>query len=409
MEIKNYWNTTTVSPTGSWVTAVPDYIETIIVGAGGAGLTTAISLGLNGYNNILVLDSILPSWRGARRGIGAATLLGTTPHSLMAKGHSSIDVFKALAMCSIGIKNVNIFIEKFWEEVDWCHRLNFGGFHIAVNDEEQKLLSDINKFYIKGNIRTSHMEGDAVSKLTDMRVAHGGIFIPNECMVNPAKFFNGLITGARSLGISVISGFDVDNVYQDGFHWIVADGFGNSIKCRKVILCTGANVSALPNSDVLDEFLVRKRVTCFATPPIISHRLNPYVISTLDGSEIYRRHDNRIIGTIDTSDGFPGDMKEPDKSALEKAFHRVTSLYPLVDKERQFDYVWTKNIIETKDGLPIIGEVKELKNLFFNIGYSHHALSWQMIGGAVIAELLLGSHKQQTVGAEIFSPTRIFK
>src|SRR5690606_23617486 len=121
-----------------------------------------------------------------------------------------------------------------------CRKSNFGGFHFAKDLEEEKVLEDTNKFYQIGQVNSSLMKGNAISKLTDMNIGHAGVFIPNECMVNPAKFFNGIITGIRKLGIDIISGFTVDTLYQEGLNWVVSDIMGNIIRCKNLVLATGS-------------------------------------------------------------------------------------------------------------------------------------------------------------------------
>lgn len=404
-EIKNFWNTTTVPPNGAWVSNLPDFKEIIILGAGGAGLSVATALSFRGAKDIAVIDAMLPGWRGARKGIGAAIQLPLTPHLLYANGYDIATSFKVLRMANIGIKNVNSYIQQFWPDKDWCRKLNFGGFHLAFNKEDEAKLDDCNKFYKCGQIQSSLMKSDAIASLTSLRLAHNGIFLPNEMTVNPAKYFNGIITGIRKAGVEVWSGFSCSEIFQDGINWVVGDGLGNIIKCRKLIICTGANLSALPSIDSIEEFVTRKRITYAATPEIGSLRLPPYVISSLDGSEVYRRYDNRIIVALDSNDTSCADMKEPHQSAIKIALHRISMLYPLTDNEKTFDYVWTRNVLTTKDSLPLVGEIPQLRNLYLNIGYSQHSLGLQMAGATILAELILGSTK--TKGVEVFSLDRI--
>lgn len=403
METKNFWGTTSPIANGDWLYPLPDFKEVVILGAGGAGLSTAAALGFRGFKEALVIDALLPAWKGARKGIGTATLSARPVHHLLENNVNIVDAVRLLRMSCIGIRNVNDFIQRFWPDKDWCRKLNYGGFHIALSMSDEDRLADATRYYKLGEVQASLMNAGAIKSLTGINNPYKGIFVPNELTVNPAKYFNGMITQVRKMGIDIMSGFCVSEIYQDGLYWVLGDELGNNMRCRRLILCTGANLAALPSLDEVEDVVIRRRIT-YGVTPTINGRLPPYIISSFDGSEVYRRYENRIVVALDTRDTSGADMKPPEKSSIQRGLNRLDTLFNLGDSEKTFEYIWAKNILETKDSLPIVSEVPTLKNLYLNIGYNHHGLPLQMIGGTVMAELLLGSNK--TSGVELFSLER---
>ena len=121
---------------------------------------------------------------------------------------------------------------------------------------------------------------------------------------------------------------------------------------------------------------------------------------------ITRRYDNRIVVALDDNDTCPADLKSPKPATIRTAQEKLVELYPISsDNEKQFEYIWSKNILQTRDALPIVCEVQERPNLFLNVGYEMDSFGWQHIGAAVLKELILGS--KSTPGIELFSLERV--
>ncbi|MHC5056393.1 MAG: NAD(P)/FAD-dependent oxidoreductase [Planctomycetota bacterium] len=409
MKLTNYWNTTTSRPKSKWVGKLPDHSKIVILGAGGAGLTTAVSLALSGAEDVTVIDAIMPSWRGARKGIGVATMFGRQLDTMHKMGFHVREIFRYLKMSLVGMKNTIEFIRRYSNALnndEWCHAMQYGGFHLAKDDKEASMIEHWQKYLEFAGIKATHMNPQQIERLTSLNVEHDGLFVPNEFMVNPAQYYNGLAVACRKVGVEVLSGYVVTEVYQDGRFWVVADSLGNFIRCDNLIVCTGANLEALPAIDELEDYVTRKRIFYGATPEVSTMRLPPYSISSLDGSMITRRYDNRIIMALDDNDTYPADLKPPKPATVRTAKEKLLELYPISsDNEKQFEYVWAKNSLQTRDALPIVCEIEERPNLFLNVGYGLDSLSWQHIGAAVLKELVLGS--KNTAGTELFSLERV--
>lgn len=411
MKLNNLWNTTTSRPHFEPVTGLPDHSDFVIVGAGGAGLSTAIALTMHGAENITVVDAFMPSWRYARKSLGTGSMLGPWMYGAHTAGLSVGQILKFTKMAKVGLRNTLDYIDRYAENVnndDWCNLNQYGGFYLAETDYDEEMLDDWKQHLEFNNVNASIMSPDAMWRIAHIETEKPGLLVPNEFILNPAKYYNGLVMGCHKLGVNIIAGFDVEDVYQEGRGWVVSDGLTNKIKANKVIICTGANLEALPPIDALEDCVKRKRILYGATPEVATMRLPPYVVGTADGSFMSRRYDNRIVISYDTNDTYPADLKGPKQSTLRHALRKMREVYPITcDVEKDFEYVWTKNVLTTTDSLPIITDIPELYGLYLNIGYGTNGIVWQQIGAGILRELVLGS--KSTPGVELFSLERTSK
>ena len=408
MKLTNYWGTTTSQPSTKWTRNLPDTSDIVVFGAGGAGLTVALALALRGQE-VVCIDALMPTWRNARKGLGVGTMFLSQMRKMHDMDFHIRDILDYAKSAMFGIRHSLDFVNKYGQvtnDDNWCNFMQYGGFHLATDDAEEGHLHEYKKYLDFIGVKSTVMKAQSVSNLTSLDAKRAGLFVPNEFCVNPAKYYNGLTVACRKVGVKVLSGIHVDSVTQNGFLWNIRDDLGNNIRCKKLIVCAGANLEALPESEELEDYITRKRIFYGATPEIVTDRLSPYIISTIDGRFAFRRYDNRIIVAFDDLDMHPADMKEPRPSTTRKARESLDIIYPL-KKKHTFDFVWAKNSLETKDSLPIICEVAERPGLFLNIGYGIDSLPWQHIGASVIKELLLESKPSRMT--KLFSLERVNK
>lgn len=408
MRLTNYWGTTTSQPSTKWVRNLPDTADIVVFGAGGAGLTTALALALRG-EEVVCLDALMPTWRNARKGLGAGPMFLSQLHKLHRMNFHIRDILDYMKFARQGMQHTLDFINKYGDinnNDDWCNFMQYGGFHLATTDAEEAELSEWKKYLDFIGVKPTIISANSTSQLTSLDARRPSLYVPNEFCVNPAKYYNGLTVACQKVGVQVLSGVHVTSATQNGFSWEVKDEVGNNIKCKTLIVCAGANLEALPESEELEDYITRKRIFYGATPEIVTDRLSPYVISTVDGRFVFRRYDNRMIVAFDDFDMYPADMKSPKHSSIRKARESLDIIYP-INKRHKFDFVWSKNSLETKDSLPIICEVEDRKGLYLNIGYGIDSLPWQHIGASVIQELVLGSKPSRAT--ELFSLERVNK
>ena len=406
MERRNYWNTTTVAPNGKWVSSVPDEVNYLIVGAGGAGMATAYSLALTNAVGITVIDPTLPVWRSARKQAGAVSVMPFMPTSLLEKGFSEAQVKELLDLGLWNAAASEKFMIDFGQGANWCEKESMGGFHIAFKHSEIDNLVKSMK-YLKQFPMTPTLfdNSEVLQGITGLRNGHAGIFNPHDFVVNPARYLNGLTTAARYLGVDICSGFSIEKVEYHKPWWIVKDADGNQIKTRKLILCMGAFFNKISNFDEVANEFTRKRIHYIATKKLET-RLPPYVLIDTSGKNIMRSHDSRVIYSLDDDDTEAQDFSV-NSTTINAMKGRLTyRLHCAHDRELSPEFAWSRNVLYTPDLLPLITQFKSLPNIYLNMGYNEHSLSYQMIGGRIMAGLVR-SGEYIIPGSKIFSFERM--
>ncbi len=67
-------------------------------------------------------------------------------------------------------------------------------------------------------------------------------------------------------------------------------------------------------------------------------------------------------------------------------------------------FYWGNEVFESVDGLPYIGKIPFTKNIFTGTGYSGTGLTFGVLAGRIISDLILGEKNES---AEIFDPSRV--
>lgn len=70
------------------------------------------------------------------------------------------------------------------------------------------------------------------------------------------------------------------------------------------------------------------------------------------------------------------------------------------DVPLKVDYNWAGTFIETGDGLPYIGSVKQLPHTYFALGYGGNGITFSQLAALILCDLLMGKKNKD---AEIFS------
>jgi glycine/D-amino acid oxidase-like deaminating enzyme len=400
VEYRNFWNTTTVVPNAIWVSHLPAKVNILILGAGGAGLSTAYALAQRNQKDIVVLDEHLPSWRSARKQSGFVGITPILPHKLKSAGFTDEQILNIVQLGLWNVAEVENFIVKFGDGQNWCEKESMGSFRVAFNSGDTDTLSESFK-YLEHLPTKPFLFGDNTTKqlLNISNRGHASLYIPNDFVVNPARYLNGLTTACRYLGVNIYSGFHISKIINDGNELVVQDNYGNTIITKKLVICLGAFIGELANFEDINDLFIRKNIQYAITSP--SSALPPYSILSHDGIETYRTYNHRMLFAFDAEN-------------LELADYKVNSMIKNVMSGKlsykfnlhDIDMMWSRNVLVAKDHLPIICGFKTLPNIYVNLGYYEHSLSYQMIGGKILAQLIENGHSTIS-GSDIFSIDRI--
>lgn len=412
---KPYWIHHGFLPQAEWLESLPDDVDTIILGAGVAGLYTGVELAFNTGKNSYILDISIPGTRSAIKSDGILFIgQQETPKEIISK-KTTPKHFKSLSLSIDNFKLFEKFLKKY-SKTNWCEYSNFGGIRIANSKEQADALKQYVKLYQHFDMKATWLSPMSFQNITGIRWSDGAIYVPNEGVFNPNLFVNGLVNANRAIGNKIISGFHFGNLtqLQDG-KVLVSDIYGNVIQANRVIVCLGA-FSHNTSIPILQQNIQPTRVQYIATPKIDSSKVSlpPYAFSIDNGNEYFRIHNSRVIFGGGNND-IQGEVKEIGIMADAKVNDYLSTVLMgimayrisfLNKKDAEAEYIWTRNVCTTPDGLPIVGKLKGWKNVYLNTGYGAHGISYEMIGSKIISELI-SYNKTKIYGSELLSPNRL--
>ena len=217
----------------------------------------------------------------------------------------------------------------------------------------------------------------------------GAILTDCSASANPAQMTAGFLRHAAGNGTELVSGVEVTDLASAGGDVVMTLKGGRTIGCRHAVFCTGYEflkrlarldhetvstwaIATKPNAarpSWLDRFLVWE-----ASDPYL------YLRSTFDG---------RIVaGGEDEAD----ERAHLDRAKLMRKARliarkaaRLLGTGPLT-----IDYAWAGPFGVTSDGLPIIGEMPDIRNVFAVMGYGGNGITFSQIASEIVAARIAG-------------------
>ncbi|MEO6654508.1 MAG: FAD-binding oxidoreductase [Pyrinomonadaceae bacterium] len=169
----------------------------------------------------------------------------------------------------------------------------------------------------------------------------------------------------------------------------VTTDYGNVIKAKKVIYCTGFESV---------EMIKDKFVDLISTYAIVgevseddhSHLSESLFWNTAEPYNYFRTtDDNRILMGGEDEDFVDAKMRDSILGAkadkLEKTLKRLTPSLNF-----RTDFAWAGTFGETKDGLPYIGKHPNFPSAYFVLGFGGNGITFSVIGMDMVAAMLKG-------------------
>jgi glycine/D-amino acid oxidase-like deaminating enzyme/nitrite reductase/ring-hydroxylating ferredoxin subunit len=229
-----------------------------------------------------------------------------------------------------------------------------------------------------------------------------GIRFPNQAKFHPLKYLAKLVTRIPKRGSHVFERTEAkefESGSKDGFVRVKANG--QTITCKHVVIATDVpltGISSIASAAVLQTKLAP--YTSYAVGAKLPKRIapeatfwdtsDPYYYLRIDAQP---RNDYAIFGGLDHKTGQVSDTKSLF-TALEKRLHGV---FPKARVDRR----WSGQVIESHDGLPLIGETA--KRQFVATGFSGNGITFGTLAAMMICDAIMG---RKNPWRELFSPHR---
>ncbi|BBK32834.1 glycine/D-amino acid oxidase-like deaminating enzyme [Stella humosa] len=260
------------TPTPGPIVDVPRTSRVVIVGAGYAGISTAIELANAGIE-ATVLEAREPGWGASTRSGGAVsggvnvgksfsgrTFQGT-PEQITGVLNSAADAFSLIETIIEREK-----IDCFWEK-----RGRFVGAWTPAHYAKQAARVETLNAGAKSGSYMVPRERQREEMASDYY--YGGMVVERSAKLHPALYYKGLLEAARRRGVTICSQAPVERITRQGSGWVVQTGRGTVEAGDVVIATNGYTGDATPK--------LKRRIIPVASHIIATEELPPDLAQSL--------------------------------------------------------------------------------------------------------------------------------
>ncbi|HVZ44473.1 MAG TPA: FAD-binding oxidoreductase [Ramlibacter sp.] len=354
--------------------------EVLIVGAGFAGLSTALELALRGVA-VTVLEA-------GRVGEGAS---GRNGGQVLHGGRHALDEL-VLRFGWSAAQRLHRFafgaVEAAFALIDRhqlrCDARRAGSIYAADTDEGVAQVREKLEALQRSGIAARWLDASALESAIGTRAYRGGYFNPNAGSVHPLSLVRELARAARDAGARIHEQTRALSMQRHGSSWRITTQDGR-VDARRVLIAT--NGSAAPLVPALERSLLRVWSFQVATEPV------PFAGEALaQGTTVsdtrrllrYFRQDaqGRLLvggkGTVRAPAGLPS-------FALQE--RTLRSLWPH-HRETPLGYWWGGEVSVTLGRFPKLYSLGE--DAWASVACNGKGVAWNLALGAVLADLLEG-------------------
>lgn len=354
---------------GASARSLPAGAETVVVGAGIAGLTTALRLARAG-REVVVIDKAEPWREGSAVNAGTCALQNKAPDLLLAY-REGIAEWRALA-----------------RELDDIGFVNKGGLRVAQSAEDVAALRRASAAQAALGAPIEWLEGNALRDrapwLSPSVVA--ATFCSEDSFASPLLAGQALIRAVRDAGgIVAIAALTGQQEKGSGYELATTAG---TIDCRNVVIATGAWTDQaaalfgirLPVMLNVNMLSVSERVAQFMDNLVVTHIAGRFTLKQFPNGSCILGGGFQGRGDKDTG------RKELDLDQLQANLRFQCSVVPQL-RDTYLLRSWTGFTAIAVDGKPTLGPMPGRRGLFFafstNAGFTIGPYVGRLIADAV--------------------------
>ncbi|HME71389.1 MAG TPA: FAD-binding oxidoreductase [Myxococcota bacterium] len=364
-------------------------VDVAVVGAGYAGLGTALALRADGLS-VAVLERETAGFGASGRNAGhlTPTIGKDLPTLLAVFGRERTRALVHLAETAIA--HVEDWIR---EHAIACEYEPVGNVMAAVHASQEARLERAARVATEMGARAEWLSREAMRKRGLPEAFTAGVLESAGGILQPALYVRGLRQAALAAGAELYEQTPVLKIHEGPR--VALETPRGRVVADRVVLATNAYTSEL---GVLRSVALPMRVTLFRTAPLTAAQRDQLDWHGREG--IYTAHemlesyrltaDDRIVGGSKVvrarfGGGVPEDDDPATRALLEQTFR---DRFPGLDAP--IERFWGGPIAFTLDFLPAIGVTGRFRNLYYAIAYAGHGLALASLAGQVIADWIAG-------------------
>jgi glycine/D-amino acid oxidase-like deaminating enzyme len=357
--------------------------DVAIVGAGYAGLTTALHLAKQGVD-VVVLEAREPGWGGSGRNGGQIIPgLKYDPDELEAKYGG--EAGRAVAAFA-GATTEHVFRMIDTENLAVPH-VRHGWVQGAHNDAALKTVESRMRQWERRGLKGARLlDAAGVENMLGTRAYKGGWFDPRAGGLQPLSYAREIARAAIRAGANIFGQTPVTGWQREGGVWKVSTRLGPQVTAKTVIVCTNAYTREL--SSKLSSTVITPNSYQLSTVPLTAQQAadimpGGQVSSDTRNLLLYFRKDHTGRLLMGGRGPFRQPASQNDWAHLERA---VVKMFPQL-AGIGFDHRWCGHVSVTRDFLPHLHEPEP--GLIVNIGCMGRGVALETAMGDALARYTL--------------------
>jgi glycine/D-amino acid oxidase-like deaminating enzyme len=218
----------------------------------------------------------------------------------------------------------------------------------------------------------------------------GAILSDISASANPGQLTAGLLRYAAKQGAEIVSGVEITDMKSLGEDVVLATADGKLISARHVVFCTGYEFL---------ENVANKKHKIISTWAIASKSglslpdwLNKHIVWEASDPYLYLRTDNEgrlIVGGEDENNAHAYQSEAKLHNKAQTIQRKVETLLGL--EIGPIDYRWAAAFGATATGLPLIGPVSGMQNVYCVMGFGGNGITFSQIAAELVAADINGT------------------
>lgn len=373
-------------PTSLWLhrPSPPEELDTVVVGGGFVGLSTAWWLAREAGVRATVLEAEHLAGKASGRNAGFLLTGSAEPYVRVARAHGAE---KALSFWQVSRENRELLRRELLDPgTVECSFLPEGSWIAALKGtgQRQELQESLELLRAEG-FDLEWRDAEAVKNASGSDQLTGAIFQADDGGLNPVRLCRGM---ARLDLFDVRTGVEVRLLEPEGDRIRLVTLAGDVLARRVVVAVNAYAPSLLP-------FLARTirpvRGQALATAPGARHLEGVWYVN--DGFEYLRQiPDGTLVlgGRRQAAERMEVGYVECPTATVQGALEEfLEETFPAFAERPVMDR-WAGIMAYTADGFPLVGQVPDLPGAFYAAGFSGHGLSLGFAVGRHLARRVVG-------------------
>jgi glycine/D-amino acid oxidase-like deaminating enzyme len=260
--------------------------------------------------------------------------------------------------------------------------------YLAHNKRAVKDLHREFEMRKKHNIDVQWLEKKEIADRYGLQ-SYGAILSASGGSVDAYKLAHELIQLNVKRGMQVCDQTEIEEFDMQGTSPVIRVKEGITVKCKKVIFCTGYETTAMLKENIAKLFYT---YACVSETGIrLCDKLKNTLVWNTDSPYLYMRctdDDRLLVGGEDASSNLPFFQQKIKERKSVKLVKKLKKVLPAADFIT--DFTWGGTFGSTRDGLPYVGASPEYKHALFVLAFGGNGITFSIQAMDMITHMLEG-------------------